>query len=68
MALDNVRKIRLVLSELGNLAYDCYNENKRQQCTVFVSSLNEEPFYTPSGRDILTWTPEVPDVTAVDSF
>lgn len=66
MELKNVARIGSIMSELGTLAAECYHKNNHRQCNVFVSSLHREPFVTASKRDIIRWSPEIPDETAVE--
>lgn len=66
MELHNKDSVRDILSELGEIAFQCYKKNNHQQCNVFVTSLNEAPFLTASGRAIFRWSPEVPDESAAE--
>eukprot|EP00522_Entomoneis_paludosa_P001263 CAMPEP_0172470944 /NCGR_PEP_ID=MMETSP1065-20121228/67556_1 /TAXON_ID=265537 /ORGANISM="Amphiprora paludosa, Strain CCMP125" /LENGTH=663 /DNA_ID=CAMNT_0013229021 /DNA_START=434 /DNA_END=2425 /DNA_ORIENTATION=+ len=66
MELQHQLVVKAVLSELGEVAVNCYHHNNHQQCNVFVSSLKEEPFSTASGRRIFRWSPPVPDESAAE--
>ena len=58
---------QIVVSELGYIAARYFKETN-YMCTVLVSSLATDTFETGSGRAVIDWVPNRPDIEALNYF
>jgi len=61
------RNAKIVVSELSYLAARFLKETENM-CTVLVSSLASQTFETGSGRAVIDWVPNCPDIDALNYF
>lgn len=65
MELEFLGTIRRIVSELGEIAAECFKSNNHQLVSVFVTSLRSSAFFTSSGRPLILFTPPIADESAV---
>jgi len=66
MELKNVGTIRHIASLAGEIAAECFQENKHQQVSFFITSLRMAAFSTSSGRPVVPFDPPIADESAVE--
>ncbi|CAB9528265.1 hypothetical protein SEMRO_2185_G318130.1 [Seminavis robusta] len=66
MELKNVGTIHQIASLAGEIAAECFQENKHQQVSFFITSLRIAAFSTSSGRPVIPFDPPIADESAVE--